>query len=116
MARKEQGKVARRRSWLQRSRVDKRQEHWDKEFTGDLPTSNGKTLYVVLDACNAEGMINLWEIPRNTRLNLQIILFSASHSEISTYPRIYTPSFVRKAEIGKPVNTIADEILREINE
>ena len=90
--------------------------YFDTEFTQDLLTSMGKTLYVVLDACHAEGLINLWELQSDMRLNLKIIIFSASHSEISTYPRIFTPAFVRKAEIGKPVYIIADEILQEINE
>ena len=92
------------------------QFYWDTEFTQDLRSSMGKTLYVVLDACHAEGLINLWEIPSYMRLNLQVILFSASHSEITTYARVFTPAFVRKAEIGKAVNIIADEILNEINE
>ena len=92
----------------------------DYELTEDidkyLPV--GKTLYVIVDACNSGGMINLWHL--DTRLEKSVTFFCGANTEVLSWDDpnarggLFTNSFCRHAKIGRPLWEIADKVLQEI--
>lgn len=73
-------------------------------------------LYLVIDTCFSGGILNLWQF--KDRLDKNVILFSASNSEIMGYGTFaggfLTRYFVAHAKPGRYACKIADDILRDI--
>ena len=94
--------------------------YYDDEITEDIDAylPANKTLYLVVDACHAGGMINLWHLDR--RLNANIVLFAGSNTEIYSWDDAnhpggaFTNAFIASATVGKTLYKIAEEVLEQL--
>lgn len=99
---------------------DTTQWYYDDEITEDIDAylPAHKTLYLVVDACHAGGMINLWHLDR--RLQANIVLFAGSNTEISSWDDAnqpggaFTNAFLTSATKGKTLYKIAEEVLEKL--
>lgn len=99
---------------------DTTQWYYDDEITEDIDAylPANKTLYLVVDACHAGGMINLWQLDR--RLNANIVLFAGSNTEIFSWDDAnqpggaFTNAFIVSAVQGKTLYKIAEDVLQQL--
>lgn len=91
----------------------------DIDLTEDIDQylPEGKTLYLVIDACNSGGMLNMWHM--NTRMRKSITAFTGAVAEVvawddDSYPGgEFTNAFIRYAQVGKELYQIAEDVLAE---
>lgn len=99
---------------------DERESYTDSDLTEDIDNHLpvGKTLYVIIDAAFAGGMINLWVL--GSRLESKVILFSGSNLEVKRYEDKqteggeFTTAFLKHVQVGVPIYRIADGILQDV--
>ena len=99
---------------------DESQAYTDSDLTEDIDNHlpMGKTLYIIIDAAFAGGMINLWVL--GSRLEKKVILFSGSNLEVPRFEDRqceggeFTTAFLKHAKVGVPVYCIADRILQDV--
>ena len=99
---------------------DSNQWYYDDEITEDIDAHlpSEKTLYLVVDACHAGGMINLWHLDH--RLKANVVLFAGSNAEILSWDDAnqpggaFTNAFIECAKKGKPLYLIAEDVLKEL--
>lgn len=99
---------------------DRKQWYYGSEITDDINASlpDHRTLYMVVDACHAGGMINLWHLDR--RLKSNVVLFAGSNTEILSWDDrdhpggAFTNAFIASATKGKKLYEIAEEVLEKV--
>ena len=121
------GKGLHRWSWETRNNQevlcilpDESEAYTDSDLTEDIDDHlpAGKTLYIIIDAGFAGGMINLWVL--GSRLEKKVVLFSGSNLEVPRFedPECeggeFTTAFLKHAKTGVPVYRIADDILQDV--
>ena len=92
----------------------------DSELTEDIDRylKPLTTLYLVVDACRAGGVLNLWQL--DVRFQNTVVLFSGSNSEISAYDDwdspggAFTNAFISSAHQGRRLYEIAQDVLEEL--
>ena len=94
----------------------------DADLTEDIDEylPEGKTLYVIVDACHSGGMMNVWRL--DTRLQKTVVFFCGANAEILAWDDksegatggLFTNSFCKHAKVGRPIWEIADNVLLEM--
>ena len=101
---------------------DYKEWYLDYELTEDIDNNlpEGKTLYVVVDACHSGGMMNVWRL--DTRLQKSVVFFCGANAEILAWDDkregatggLFTNSFCKHAKVGRPIWEIADNVLLDM--
>ena len=93
----------------------------DSELTSDINSSlpKNKRLYLVIDACHAEGMLNLWQL--SIRLNKPVVLFAGASTELnadytSSDGGLFTQAFVQEAVPGRELSDIQEAVFQQLVE
>ena len=101
--------------------------YFARELTKDIrqglraraKNQDGKVkVYVVIDACNAEGLFPMWELTREVRLNDFIVLFAGAETQLSTdYTEDggkFTKTFIKYLTPGVKLSNLAQKILEDM--
>ena len=104
--------------------LEHRRRDWyaDYQLTEDIDRylPEGKTLYMIVDACHSGGLLNMWKL--DSRLDKSVVLFSGANSDIPSWDDqrrghtggLFTNCFLKCARVGAEVWKIADDILVEM--
>ena len=100
----------------------RRDRYADYQLTEDIDRylPEGKTLYMIVDACHSGGLLNMWKL--DSRLDKSVVLFSGANSDIPSWDDqrrghtggLFTNCFLKCARVGAEVWKIADDILVEM--
>ena len=75
-------------------------------------------VYLVIDACHAEGAFTMWRLTPQIRLNDFVVLFAGAETQLSTdYKRDggkFTRAFAKHVKSGIKLSDLAQFILQEL--